>query len=102
MTTLQSLAKKIRSKNAGPSWVTFDFFCENCADVTMVKRILEQNKVKISELYKVDPNLVLIFELANILVVKLSIPRAVPQGGPLDRDTHSGQAFVSLLGLELQ
>jgi hypothetical protein len=34
-------------------------------------------------------------------MVKVSYPRAAPQGGMVERDMHSGQQYVRLLDLEL-
>jgi hypothetical protein len=34
-------------------------------------------------------------------MIKISYPRATPQGWIVDRDMHSGQQYVRLLGVEL-
>jgi hypothetical protein len=34
-------------------------------------------------------------------MIKISYPRAAPQGGMVERDMHSGQQYVRLLDVEL-
>jgi len=34
-------------------------------------------------------------------MVKISFPRAAPQGGVVERDLHSGQQYVDLLDCDL-
>jgi hypothetical protein len=34
-------------------------------------------------------------------MIKISYPRAAPQGGVVERDLHSGQQYVYLLDVEM-
>jgi hypothetical protein len=41
------------------------------------------------------------YPVDSLQVLKISYPRAVPQGGALERDMHGGQQYVRLLDVEL-
>ena len=43
-----------------------------------------------------------LLESKSLNMVKISYPRATPQGGVHERDMHSGQQFVPLLELQLR
>ena len=94
MSTLGEKVRKIRSKNAGPFWVTIDIFCGN-------KKIYKEvcNKLKNSEII----NLLMIseqdlkrFEIDNLIVIKFSFPRKIIQGDIFDRDMHGAQLAILL------
>jgi hypothetical protein len=101
MTSLGMMAKTIRSKNSGPFWITVDIFCDDKISMQKIVQLLHRKKKAIANMYNVKPETVSIFELTEILAVKISFPRAIPQGGALDRDSHAGQAFVPLLNFDL-
>mgnify|MGYP001212801919 CR=1 FL=1 len=94
MSTLGEKVRKIRSKNAGPFWITIDIFCGN-------KKIYKEvcNKLKNSEII----NLLMIseqqlkrFEIDDLNVIKFSFPRKIIQGDIFDRDMHGAQLAVLL------
>jgi hypothetical protein len=98
-TTLDAIAAQIRSKNAGPFWMTLDVFFTTDDEY---RSILESGVISpaaIGDLYQVDPARVRIFELANLHVIKVSFPRNVVAGSFDDRDLHAGQQHVLLAGL---
>jgi hypothetical protein len=94
--TLGDIALVVRSKNAGPFWITLDIFFRNDADFAHVRDAGVLTAAKIGELYGVDPALVKIFELPNIKAMKFSMPRSVVAGSFEDRDLHAGQQHVPL------
>ena|SRR5579872_2455611 len=99
MTTVGELADLVRSKNAGPFWMTLDIFC---GSEDVYRRIADEatiNPARVSEVYRVSPDSVRIFRLPDLHVVKISIPRPHPQGGARDRDMHSGQQHVPLAAI---
>ena len=55
-----------------------------------------------ASLYGVDARMVKCMPVENLNVVKISYPRASPQGGIVERDMHCGQQFVRLLDVELE
>jgi hypothetical protein len=54
-----------------------------------------------ARLYGADPAMVRRFPVARLNMLKVSYPRAAPQGGTVERDMHCGQQFVRLLDVEL-
>ena len=99
MARLGDIARYIRSKNAGPFWITVDVFFVDRADFETYAHVLSECAV--ADCLGLSPDLLRRYEVPNILVVKLSYPRALPQGGTHERDMHAGQDFVGLLDLEL-
>lgn len=99
MARLADKVEKIRSKNAGPFWVTIDIFCGTPERFDWVRGAVSPDKV--AALYRIDPSRLKHFEIASLNVVKFSFPRPVPQGAPDDRDQHGAQYSVLLEELEI-
>jgi Domain of unknown function (DUF4387) len=100
-TTLAEVAKLIRSKNAGPFWLTLDVMFE---DPEVYRHVRDQQGVrpeKIAQLYGLRPEQVLVFAADSALAVKASMPRVRCSGSPADSDVFGGQQYAPLLGLEL-
>ena len=90
---------KVRSKNAGPFWVTIDIFCGSpAAYVEVVSRLPTET---VARLYATEMQLVKRFDIADLNVVKFSIPRPVIQGAAADRDMHGAQWAHLLAETEL-
>ncbi|MFG2088414.1 MULTISPECIES: DUF4387 domain-containing protein [unclassified Spirillospora] len=98
---LGDFAIEIRSKNAGPFWITFETFMKDelCYRIASDRSFL--NEDVIGEMYNVDPATVQIFRIPSLNVVKISFPRPVPQAGLRDRDVHAGQHHVPLAMLRV-
>lgn len=94
--TLGEIALVVRSKNAGPFWITLDVFFRSDADFARVRDAKVLTAEKIGELYGVNPALVKRFELPEIKAMKFSMPRSVVAGSFEDRDLHAGQQHVPL------
>jgi hypothetical protein len=91
----------VRSKNAGPFWITVDLFF---ADEPAYRRYRDDPTIgaeAFAALYGVDAALVKRFALERLNVVKVSYPRPQPQGGVVERDMQAGQQFAILLDVEL-
>jgi len=94
MGTIAELSAGLRSKNAGPFWITIDIFfateqhyrravkgiCTN-----QVAAVLQQDEASLKR-----------FDLDSIQVIKFSFPRSIVQGHRFDRDMHGAQ-FAWLL-----
>ena len=86
---LSDTVLKVRSKNAGPFWVTIDVFCGTPeAYRTVVTRLSTET---VARLYATELQLVKRFDIKDLSVVKFSIPRPVVQGSAADRDMHGAQ-----------
>src|ERR1700704_4400949 len=99
--TLGDLADLVRSKNAGPFWMTLDIFLATDADYQGVAApgILSQRII--ADLYRVPLADVGIFRLPDLRAIKISFPRPVPQGSFTDRDIHAGQQHIPLARLAI-
>lgn len=94
MTRLGDRVRKVRSKNAGPFWVTVDIFCGDAAAFADVTARLDDATV--ARRLGTTPARLRRFDIADLNVVKLSFPRPVVQGSRSDRDMHGAQ-WASLL-----
>ena len=95
-TTLADLAHEVRSKNAGPFWVTMELFMRDAEGYRIAADESFLNERVIAELYGVEQSTVQMFRIPSLNVVKISFPRPVNQGSLRDRDIHAGQHHVPL------
>ena len=99
MQKLSDLDIKIRSKNAGPFWITADIFCmkrsiyERLCAVLSLELIANSLKVSVDDL--------LIFEIETLYVIKFSFPRPHIQGSRKDRDMHGAQLALRLKEIKI-
>jgi Domain of unknown function (DUF4387) len=94
--TLAELAHEVRSKNAGPFWVTMELFMRDAEGYRIAADESFLNERVIAQLYRVDESTVQMFRIPALNVVKISFPRPVTQGSLRDRDMHAGQHHVPL------
>jgi hypothetical protein len=87
--TLGEQVLKVRSKNAGPFWVTIDVFCGSAAVYDRVLPMVDTARV--AAMFDTPEGLVRRFDIADLHVIKFSIPRPVVQGSRQDRDMHGAQ-----------
>ncbi|WP_378944637.1 DUF4387 family protein [Paracoccus sp. R86501] len=92
--TLGDLVLKVRSKNAGPFWVTIDIFCDKPDVFDRLTAQLQTDDV--ARLYGVSPDGLKRFDIPDLRVIKFSLPRPVVQGSVHDRDMHGAQ-YAALL-----
>jgi hypothetical protein len=92
--TLGDLALEVRSKNAGPFWMTLEAFMPDEQTYRVADTLITPELI--SELYHVAPASLQIFRIPELCVVKVSFPRPVAQGSLRDRDMHAGQHHVPL------
>jgi hypothetical protein len=96
---LADYALEIRSKNAGPFWVTMETFMKDAAGYAIAADEDFLSERTIADLYQVDARHVQIFRIPDLNVVKISFPRPVSQASLRDRDVHAGQHHVPLASL---
>ena len=91
MITLSKITKNIRSKNAGPFWVTVDLFFKDKDSFFYACKNISNEEV--SNILKIKRNHLKRFDIENLKVIKFSFPRKNIQGSSLDRDMH-GASFA--------
>lgn len=101
MPKVDHACRHVRSKNAGPFWITLDLVFRDEEAFDRYAHSPALQPAAIAALYGVDAALVKHFPLRELLVLKISYPRPVPQGGALERDMHGGQQYVRLLDVAL-
>ena len=89
MGELGAMVEKVRSKNAGPFWLTIDIFCGSTELFSHVSENLQTDAV--ADLFRIKPDEIKRFDIADLNVVKFSLPRPVVQGTQKDRDMHGAQ-----------
>jgi uncharacterized protein DUF4387 len=89
MAELGDLVEKVRSKNAGPFWLTIDVFCGSPEVFRRVSAALKTAEV--ARLFCVRADTMKRFDIDSLNVVKFSLPRPVVQGTRRDRDMHGAQ-----------
>lgn len=101
MSSLASLARLIRSKNAGPFVLTFDVMFEDEARYRRVRDSGALSRESVAALYGLPPEQVQFFFCDHALAIKASIPRPVTQGDVGDSDGHGGQQYAPLMAIEV-
>lgn len=95
MARLRDKAEKVRSKNAGPFWLTIDIFC---GEKTVFQDVSEKlSNIDIANVLDVDEADLKRFEISSLNVVKISLPRPQIQGSIRDRDMH-GASWAAIIG----
>ena len=101
MAKLREVCSSVRSKNAGPYWVTLDLVFRDQAAFGAYVRSPALGREAIARLYEVPEEQCKLFVVPSLRVLKVSFPRRHPQGGMVERDMHAGQQYVRLLDVEL-
>lgn len=101
MVTVKDVCTHVRSKNAGPFWVTIDFFFDGPESYALYAGSDALGSDLFARLYGADPAMVKRFPVERLSMLKVSYPRASAQGGVVERDMHCGQQFVRLLDVQL-
>jgi len=99
LSTLGESVVRIRSKNAGPFWITVDVFCGDTKTCEDVAAFLTTERV--AKRYQQPLETFKRFVIPSLSVIKFSFPRPVVQGSRFDRDMHGAQWAVLLTELEL-
>ena len=86
MPKLNDIVEKVRSKNAGPFWLTVDIFCGTPEAFTQITGSLSTQRV--AAVFHTTPDQIKRFDIADLNVVKFSLPRPTIQGARDDRDMH--------------
>jgi hypothetical protein len=101
MRELWQFTKLIRSKNAGPFELTFDIIFKDRESFDVVLESGKLSSETISELYGVDHEQVRLSAIAELLAMKISMPRRVFSGDVMDTDVYGGQFHGPLVRLPI-
>ena len=99
MPDIGTIAAKVRSKNAGPFWVTVDIFCGTGEAFQQVSEGLSTERL--AKILGVSSNAIKRFDIASLNVVKFSIPRPEVQGSKADSDMHGAALGAFIQEIEL-
>jgi len=99
LAALAEVAFKIRSKNAGPFWVTVDVFCGDRDKFEKIRKAL--TVARVARVFRQPEEAIRSFEIVDLNVIKYSLPRPCVQGSRFDRDMHGAQWAVLLAELEI-
>lgn len=89
-----SLVQDIRSKNAGPFWITIDLFCTDAQAFQQLKGALTSDMV--AQTLRTPVRDLQRFDIEGLNVIKFSAPREMIQGSRTDRDMH-GASYAVLI-----
>lgn len=96
---LIDLAKVLRSKNAGPLYVTFDIMFSDKSKLNFIIESGIISKKTIAELYQVNIEEVLITVYDIVNSIKITIPRKYVSGDINDNDIYGCQLHIPLSNL---
>ena len=102
MAKVGDVCRHVRSKNAGPFWVTVDLFFDSEKNFDRYSASPALHGEQVARLCGTDSAHVRKIVVRDLLMIKLTYPRRFPQGGICERDMHSGQQYVRFLELELE
>ncbi|MFM0505194.1 DUF4387 domain-containing protein [Paraburkholderia caffeinilytica] len=97
--TIGDLAVLVRSKNAGPFWLTFDIMFN---DESVYRRVRDSHVINAEDVARTfhrTPEEVIVVNHDAALAVKVSFPRPQSSGSKLDNDVYGGQQYAPLLDL---
>ncbi len=97
--TIGDLAVLVRSKNAGPFWLTFDIMFD---DEAVYKRVRDShiiNQGDVARAFHRTPDEVIVVNHDAALAVKVSFPRPHSSGSKYDSDVYGGAQYAPLLNL---
>jgi hypothetical protein len=98
---LHSMAKVIRSKNAGPCLLTLDIMLPDAATFAHVVARVGSLRAQVAQRYRLSENQVTVLPYEPALAVKVTLPREIVSGDVGDRDVYGAQQHVPLLDIEL-
>ncbi len=99
MKKLYDMALILRSKNAGPLYITFDIIFSNKELFDYVIKSEAINKKKIASLYDVELDKIDIIPYEIVNSIKITIPRRYISGSLEDMDIYGCQQHVPLANI---
>lgn len=100
MKKLIEYTKILRSKNAGPLFITFDLIFHNNADMEYVASHLSKEQIAAAYDVPVEQIDVIVYSVVNS--IKITFPRKNISGSLGDTDIYGCQQHVPLANLEIR
>ena len=100
-TTIADLAVLVRSKNAGPFWLTIDIMFDSEESYRRVRDCEVINRAGIADMFGRDPDSIIVVNHDVALAIKVSFPRPQSSGSKYDSDVYGGQQYAPLLSLPI-
>lgn len=97
---LIDIANILRSKNAGPLYITFDVMFDSAEKLERMLSSLP--KEKISKAYDVDESVVDIIPYPVVNSLKITFPRKYISGSIYDNDVYGCQQHMPLGNVEVE
>lgn len=101
MAKVSEVCRHVRSKNAGPFWITVDMFFDGEVSFRRHRDNPALGPRLFADLFGADPDQVKRIPVDSLRMIKISYPRPQPQGWRGERDMHGGQQFARLLDIEI-
>lgn len=101
MPKVREVCHHVRSKVAGPFWVTIDLMFDGQESFDRYAQSPSLSADSIAAVYQIEPDTISLYPIPQLKILKISYPRRSPQGGIEERDLHSGQQYAYLLDVEL-
>ena len=101
MAKLRSLARLIRSKNAGPFELTIDILFADEPTYARVRKSGLVSKEYIARMFNLEPAKVKLFHYDPAYAIKATVPRYTVSGDPDEVDVFAGQQYAQLVDLEI-
>jgi len=99
MATIADLAVLVRSKNAGPFWLTIDVMFDDPAAYRRVRDSETINRAGIARIFRREPDEIIVVNHDAALAIKVSFPRPQSSGSKYDSDVYGGQQYAPILSL---
>ncbi len=99
MKKLIDYTKILRSKNAGPLFITFDLIFNSVEDMKYVSEHL--TKEQVSEAYGVANEKIDIIKYEVVNSIKITFPRKNVSGSLADNDIYGCQQHIPLASIEI-
>ena len=99
MATIADLAVLVRSKNAGPFWLTIDIMFDEAENYRRVRDSELISQAGIARMFRRNPDDIIVVNHDAALAIKVSFPRPQSSGSKYDSDVYGGQQYAPLLSL---
>jgi hypothetical protein len=99
MATIADLAVLVRSKNAGPFWLTIDIMFDDEAKYRRVRDSAMITRDTIARMFGRNADDIIVVNHDVALAIKVSFPRPQSSGSKYDSDVYGGQQYAPLLSL---